>query len=1213
MIFKLLHLIIMLSKYIFYGVLLQVFCLGMLMAHEGDAQQMSIKETRISLNLKNAHLSQVFTSIEAKTNFRFSYERKDLDNEQTISIDEKEASLEDILMNISQNTNLKFRRINQNIHVSKKKAREQAIAEVSEYLQAISVTGSVTSEEDQQGLPGVNVVVKGTSEGTITDINGNYAIDVPSPSAVLVFSSVGYVSEEVEVGNKSVINLSLIPDITSLAEVVVIGYGSVKKSDVTGAVTSVSAETIQERPVRNALEAMQGKAAGVNISTNIRPGEVPNVSIRGTRSIRSSGESAAFNSPLYVVDGIPISSILDVNSFSLNDLNPNDIASIEILKDASATAIYGSRGANGVILITTKKGSKGRTSVSYNTTVSLDSYKQLTDWMDGGQYIDRWRQSLMNGGLYETAQFTDHNSPVIPGYPDPFEDAERMGLSQDVVARESVWMGYEWEEFGVTPRMRNTTAEEQAMGWPAQVPIYNSKNIRSHDWANDATRQGVTQNHQIGLNAGTENSRLYLSLGYFDQLGVQKDQDFKRYTANINGDITPNRWLTLGTSIIGSFSMQNFGVLPPNTSNTGPKDLYSRALDQFPFAQPKDENGNWIRNAGGNLNLWNPLVDIDQATNERRSTSVLSNTFAEIKFTPWLKYRGNYGMQYRNFRRGSWTGPEATNHLSNRPNTAGYNTEENTSWIVENLLYVDKTFGGTHNIGLTLLQSAQHNRRENVNTNVSNTIYDISYWYDLGANTNGRPDGYGTGFTENALMSYMGRLNYTLNDKYLLTATGRFDGASVLAPGHKWDFFPSFSIAWKMQNEAFMSGLSWVNELKPRFGYGVVGNSSVRPYLSSGPLSRNPYVFGDSPAIGYLPQLVQNPLLGWEKTAQWNFGIDYTLLRGRIAGSVEIYNQNTYDILMEKALPAVSGYVTKWENIGKTRNRGVEITLSTVNVETPNFSWTTDINWASNREEIIELLNGKEDMIAQRWFIGQPVQVYFQYENDGIWGNSAEDLEEMAKFNENGHRFHPGTIKVVDQLTVDSNGDGVPDERDYRITGDDMVVRGSRQPKWYGGITNTLRYKNWSLSAFVYARIGQTYFGGYPNSYGGAWPNGRVENDVWSFENQGGRWPMPNFGNVENITAAMQYHSGSFVSVRHITLAYYLPKQMLEKIGVNDVQISLQAINPFIFGGEIVKMGINPDDDTDWERASSNTNPLGGMNNNTILPQSYVLGIRANF
>ncbi|HET9277248.1 MAG TPA: SusC/RagA family TonB-linked outer membrane protein, partial [Flavitalea sp.] len=642
--------------------------------------------------------------------------------------------------------------------------------------------------------------------------------------------------------------------------------------------------------------------------------------------------------------------------------------------------------------------------------------------------------------------------------------------------------------------------------------------------------------------------------------------------------------------------------------NTGTKDLYGRGLDQFTWAAPRDSAGFFVRNPGGRLDLWNPLIDIDQVINNRRTSSALSNIFTEIKFTPWLKYRLNFGAQIRNFRNGTWTGPDATSHINAAPNTAGYSKDESFSWVAENLLYVDKNIGTAHKIGVTLLQSTQKSRRESINTSVAGTVVPVSLWYDLSSNTRGTPTGYGTGFTENTLMSYMGRLNYNLLDRYLLTVSGRFDGASVLAPDHKWDFFPSFALAWKMQEEAFLSGVNWITELKPRIGYGVTGSSSVSPYTTSGPLSRNNYMFGATPAIGFLPQLVKNPDLGWEQTAQWNYGLDFSVLGGRVSGSFEYYTQTTEDLLWERSIPAVSGYVSKVMNIGKTRNKGIEITLNTTNVRTRTVTWTTEINFSKNTEEILELVNGKQDLVANRLFIGKPLQVFYQLQDAGIWGSDAKELAEMAKFNAaapagGGHRFYPGYVKVVDQ-----NGD-------YKITAEDYVILGTSRPDWYGGITNTVKYKDFSFSTFIYARIGQTYFGGYQ----GTFSNGA--NDFWTWENQGGKWPVQTVGPtptpVDNISAAMQYNDGSFVVVRNISLTYDMPLKLISRAKMKNLQLNVQVLNPFIFGGEVVKMGINPDDETNWAAESQPnsfaTNPIGGVNNNTILPQSIVFGLRVGF
>jgi TonB-linked SusC/RagA family outer membrane protein len=1150
-----------------------------------------------NLTLTDVKVKEVFKVIEGQSNFRFFYNDELSDVNRLVSLNVKNSDVNEILSQLLDQSLLSYRVLDNNLIVIAPK----------ETLQQVKVSGTITDGQTGEPLPGVNIIIEGTTIGVTSDINGKYTIELPNQNAVLVFSYIGYLVERVQFTGQSSIDIKLMPDIKTLDEVVVVGYGTAKKSDVTGALTRVTEKTIQERPVQNMIQALQGKASGIDVTSNIKPGELPQITIRGTRSIKAS------NTPLYVIDGIPVVTGLPSNVTSNNpidvaynnpdavaSINPNDIASIEILKDASATAIYGSRGANGVILITTKKGTKGKVSINYDGTTSFDSYKSLTDWMNGGEYIDRWRLALMNGGQYGTEKFTNFWTPVKIGYPDPTIDRNKFGLASDPTAYESVMMGYEWvDRIGGTVRKRLTNDEERALGWPDSVPVYNSNNIRSYDWRKQSLRQGITQNHQISLSSGTDISRLYMSFGYLDQIGVQKDQDYKRYSGSINGDISPSKWLTFGTSTNASLAVQNFGIIGVNTSNTGSKDLYSRANDQFPYALPKDANGNWIRNPGANLSLWNPLIDIDQSINERRISTIFTNMFTEVKFTSFLKYRLNFGIQYRHFRNGSWTGPNATSHLSSKPNTSGYNTNQSFAWVTENLLYFDKTFANIHTIGLTLLHSAQKYREEGINVGASNMIYDISEWYDVAANSLGKPDSYGTSFTQNTLMSYMARANYSLLDKYLLTASGRWDGSSVLAPGHKWDFFPSFAIAWKMQEESFINSVSWINELKLRLGYGVTGNSSVPPYTTTGPLSRNPYVFGSAAAVGYLPQTPSNPVLGWEKTAQWNIGLDYSFFQNRISGTVEVYQANTSDLLLNKTLPAVSGFVNMAANVGKTKNQGIEITLSTVNVQTKNFRWTTDINWTTNKEEIVELINGKQDMLADRLFIGQPVQVYYNYKNLGIWQNTSADSSEMAKFNANGHRFYPGTIKVFDK------------NNDYRITGDDMVILGTNRPKWSGGITNTLKYKNWEMSFFAIARIGQTYFGGYPNSYGGIWPNGRVENDIWSWSNPGGYWPMPNSGNVENITPAMNYNEGSYVIIRNISLSYSFPQTILNKIRMNKLQIFGQVLNPFIFGGDVVKWGINPEDNVNWDRVSGNGGPLGGMNNNTILPQSFVIGVRA--
>lgn len=1148
----------------------------------------------VTYSSKNASVEDIISTVKQQSGYVFFYKKKTLKDARRVSISADHLPVRDFIAMAFKEQPFTWSIEDQTVVL------ENPAAEAGATVTREAVQGPLkvrVADSTGKPMPGTSVAVKKTGKSFLTNPDGLVTLSVTTGD-VLVISYIGYDQQEVTVTadilERNTLEVHLLQKSSMLNDVIVVGYGTQRKSDVTGSLTRITAATIQERPVTNLAQALQGKAAGMNVATNIRPGEVPAIRIRGTRSANAS------NDPLYVVDGVPIVSALGVSSFSINDLNPNDIASVEVLKDASATAIYGSRGANGVILVTTKKAGKGKVSLNLNSTISIDSYHQLTDRMNAGEYIDQLRGALINGRRYQSGNPADLTVAPKSWYADPHLDSLNFPASgvtdnfNELLA--ATMKGYEWNTDG-SVRMRATTAEEKAMGWPDQIPVYNSSRIPTYDWLNAATRRGITHNYQIALSSGTEATRLYMSLGYNKQQGVQRDQDFERFTLNLNGDITALKWFSLGASLIASLNKQNFGI-NANQSNTGPKDLYGRAYAMLPWAFPTDSLGAFVRNPGGGLSMWNPLIDIDQVVNERRSSSVMANLYSEIKFTPWLKYRVNFGAQLRNFRNGTWTGPQVTAHLGARANTAGYSRDENFSWVVENLLYFDKNFGGKHNVGVTLLQSSQKSRRENTATNVGGLAIPLSQWYDLASNTQGNP-GIGTGFTQNTLSSYMARVNYGLMNKYLLTASGRFDGSSVLSPGNKWEFFPSFALAWKMQEEKFLSHIDWINELKPRIGYGVTGNSSVGPYTTTGPLTRSNYAWGSVPAIGFMPSSVKNPDLSWEKTAQLNLGVDFSVLDSRISGSLEYYVQNTSDLLFTRGLPAVSGYVTKVMNIGKSRNRGVEVSISTVNIKTKDFSWTTDMNWSRNKEEIVELLNGKQDILASRLFIGQPWQVYYQLQDAGIWGSSTKELEEMAKFKSiGGLDFKPGTVKVVDQ-----NGD-------YKIGADDYVLRGTPRPRWYGGITNTFNYKGFSLSSFMYVRVGQTYFGGVPGVFG------RNEQDVWSFTNQNGRWPMPVLGatGITNITAAKQYNDGSFAIVRNISLTYDLPVKLISRAKIKNVQLNVQVLNPFLFGGDIVKMGINPDDETNWgdqsQPDSFTTNPSGGMNNNTILPRSWVFGLR---
>jgi TonB-linked SusC/RagA family outer membrane protein len=1077
--------------------------------------------------------------------------------------------------------------------------------------QAITITGTV---KDGTGEPliGVNIRQEGTSVGTITDADGAYSINAQNAQSVLQFNYIGYIPQSITVGNRNVINVVMEENVAELEEVVVIGYGTVRKSDVTGAVSRVTDRTIKERPVQNAVQALQGKATGVDITSNMRPGEVGDIRIRGNRSIDASNE------PLYVIDGIPMI------SGSISDINPNDIASIEILKDASATAIYGSRGANGVVLVSTKKGSTGKTSIDYDGTVTFSRIHSLTDWMNSGELLDWQRQRYLNGGTYGGLYGTA---------PDPARDYTLFMESLNYM-RPILGSAYQLTDNDPSkPVLRQATAEEIARGYADQVPIYNAANLFDQNWSDLVLRTGVVQNHQISLSSGTDKSKLYMSVSYLNQQSPMKDQDYNRYNFNMNGEITPRKWLTVGLSANGVYSLQNRG-LENGSSNAGGKDSYGQARSMLPYAPAYDETGAVFKPvAVDGISYDNILNNMKEAHYEIRQQSIMANTFTEIRFAPWIRYRMNFGSQFRNNRTGYYYGPNFSNPFGSRPIASapgmGRNhTRSYFSWVVENLLYADKTWGA-HTLGATLLQSAQKVHDEEIHIRAQSITFPSSLWYNLENNATSVPYNYGTGMTETQLMSYMARLNYSLSNKYLLTVTGRWDGASVLAEGHKWDFFPSTALAWKMEEEEWIKNIDVINQLKLRIGYGVTGNAAVSAYTTTGGIYPANYYFDKTVAVGQKSNVMPNLNLGWEKTAQWNVGLDYTLLNGRLSGSIELYQAKTSDLLLYQALPSVSGYTRVRANVGKTQNKGIEVTVSTVNIDRKDFRWTMDVNWSLNREKIIELSRGLKEDITNGWFVGQPIAVWYDYKYDRLWQDTPEDQRLMAIYKAiSNYNYQPGQTKVVDQpLNIDNskkgektgwrtitvNGEEITyEDNGFGVIADatDRYIIGTSRPKWVGGLTNTFTYKNWELNAFLYARVGNMYYGAL-QTFGR-----RVENSVWSPENPDAKFHQPtSTAGLTDHSASRNYTDGTIISLRNVSLAYTLPQNLLRKWDIGRAQIYAQVLNPFLWGGEAVKLGINTDDLNGWRQRSqtSVSDAGGGQTNNTMMIRSYVVGLRLGF
>ena len=600
-----------------------------------------------------------------------------------------------------------------------------------------------------------------------------------------------------------------------------------------------------------------------------------------------------------------------------------------------------------------------------------------------------------------------------------------------------------------------------------------------------------------------------------------------------------------------------------------------------------------------------------------------------------VKWRTNFGSQYRNAREGSYYGNDFTNPLgyaSTEPNVAYNNQSQKLAWTLENMIFVNKTFNKIHSLGLTLMQSAEYYRTEGIEVRAYECKFPTALWYSVG-DSNTSKAGIGSSFSEQQRASYMARVNYSLMDRYLLTLTGRWDGASMLAVGNKWDFFPSAALAWKLNEEDFIKSINWINTLKVRVGYGVTGNASVSPYQTGGSMvsqwANKPFGQGGvtTNTTGAKASVLPNKMLGWEKTASTNVGIDFGFLNNRINGSVEYYVAKTSDLLLNRSIPIMTGYTQILSNIGKTQNKGFEITLSTTNIQTKDFTWKTDFTFSTNKEKIVELADGKM-MIPLMVGLSESLSMRYGLTNMIVCGkihpktrNYWQSIKPMAlpcspawlnwsiRISIEVPKGTEGSItKTVDingqkqEVTYMDNGFG-------KFNNDDNHFLGSFTPKWEGGFTTTFIYKNWQLNAFIYGRFGNTYYG-LMQTYGR-----RVEKDTWSPENTGARFPQPRAGGetFTDYSAYMSYTKGNMIAIRNIALSYTLPEKLLNKIGASSCSIYAQVLNPFIFGGELVKAGINPDDTTGWSEKTSATNFIGGQTNNTVLNRSYVIGLRLGF
>lgn len=936
-----------------------------------------------------------------------------------------------------------------------------------------TVSGTIT---DQDGIPlsGASVVVKGTTTGAVADFDGNYSISAAS-DATLVFSYVGYAAQEVAVNGQSTVNATLQPDASALDEVVLVGYGTQKKGEVTGSIETVTAEQLSIVQVASTIDAIKGQIAGVDVqAVGGRPGQNPTVRIRGRRSISAS------NDPLYVVDGIPL---ID-GPASMADINPDDIASMQVLKDAAATAVYGSRGANGVILVSTNRGKVGKTKITYSSRYGITSATRLVDMMNGAEFADLKRESRRIGW-----------NGAIPTEAEVFLDPIEL---------ESIELG------------------------------------RSTNWLDEVVGDGWQTNHQIGMSGGSENTTFSSSIGYFKEQGIISNQDFERITGRLAIDHKINDIFKVGASFLVAKTEQNYG----SDATIG------EALANNPLGVPFDENGDLKFLPTNDGIRTNPLSELVEGAyiDERLQTRIFAPFYLDINIMNGLKWTTTFGPDFRIGRRGVYAASE-TNTRRGAPATAGIQNVNDFGYTLENLLTYNTSIKDVHNIKVTALQSIQKSRIEQNFGNVTGLPYDSQAFYNLGTATQGGL--VQSNLTEWALASFMGRINYDFDGKYLFQASLRADGSSRLAPGNQWKYFPGISAGWRIDQEDFLADTS-VSEMKIRASYGEVGNTSVNPYQTAGRLGGTVYAFGESPALGFGLNEIPNEDLTWEVSKTLDIGIDYGFLNNRIVGSFDFFNTNTEDLLLARSLPPTSGYNSVLQNIGATKTTGFEFTVSAgiIDNDGDGFNWDIDLNISTYKEEITELSlkdeNGNpQDDVGNGWFIGQPIQVFYDYEKIGIW-QANEEAAALAADNK-----VPGEIKLNDL-----NGDGV-------ITPEDRKIIGNGVPDFYGGFNSKFKYKGFDLGIFFVFRQGHTIQSGFNagnNSLFGRYNN--LDVDYWTIDNPTNANPRPNENQERPRNgSSLTYFDGSFVKLRNLSLGYNLPESIVSTLGMEKLRLSVSGQN----------------------------------------------------
>ena len=957
-------------------------------------------------------------------------------------------------------------------------------------MQGKTIKGQIL-DETGESMIGVSVLVKGTTIGTVTDFDGNYTLEVPSGKNILEISYIGYKTKEITIGNNSLINIKMEPDTQALDEVVVIGYGTVKKRDLTGAVASMKNEDVTVAPTSNVMEALQGKIAGMDIvKSSGQVGEDVSILLRGSRSIYGSNE------PLFIIDGIP---------GSYSQVNPSDIESVDVLKDASSTAIYGSAGANGVVIITTKRGKEGKATVNFDAYYGFSGSPNYKHGMVGDEWVNYQREAYK----YKNGDYPSDMSALF-GNQD-YTDAYNAGK----------WI----------------------------------------DWIDEASGNTAT------VSGGSEKTKIFASTSYNREEGLLSNDNLNKYSLRLNIDQEIFSWAKMGFTSNLTYQDRNQGV----------RNTFTKGLSSFPLGDAYDQNGKI--NHEYITGQYSPLGDFieDQYVNNTRSTYLNVSGYLELSPIKDFTFTSRINGTLSDSRQGQYWGDQCN---ANRPSYAGSPhaaiTNKNAwNYTWENILSYNTTIAKDHNIGGSVITSWNKNQNDSSLAAASGQMVDRwSFWrLASGASQHVESD-----FAQTQKMSFAVRFNYSYKGKYLFTFSNRWDGVSQFSAGHKWDSFPAGAIAWRISDEPFMNvAKNWLNNLKLRVGYGITGNSggvdaygtTTQAYVYTGNgLTLN----GQNSSFTQYTGTYGSKDLGWEKSYNWNVGLDYGILNNRVDSSIEWFKTTTKGLLFKRTLPITSGLtgwgspLSIWQNIAETSNQGVEVTINSHNIKTKDFSWNTTLSVTWSKEKIEKLPDG--DLISENLFVGHSIKSIYGYKYTGIWGtNTPQDILDA-------YGVKPGFIQIE---TLEKDGDGGV----HKYSTNDRQVLGHTNPDWIVGLNNTFTYKNFDLSVFAMARYGQTINSdllGYYTAEQSVTTNQLAGADYWTENNQGAYYPAPGTGSEQStVISALRVRDGSFIKVKNITLGYTFPVNISRKALMEKCRIYATAYNPFIYVKDKQLKGTDPE------------------------------------